>query len=161
MTPAPRRTGFVRRGAGDGLEGRWTSTPFDLGAMESSELGFLPDGRGWSLWASAGEGLSVTRFRWHCPAPGRLVLREEWLTCGDWAPGEEDWSFASVDSSGPADGMTATAYTLGPQPPPGGGERPLWAVRFEQAVEFSHFFAREEGPVRPDQDPSYRYFPGP
>ncbi|MBL1096104.1 hypothetical protein [Streptomyces coffeae] len=143
----------------DGLVGRWNSAPFDYGAMESSELGFLPDGRGWSVFASVSGELSVTRFRWRCPAPGRLVLREEWLTSGVWAPGEEDWSFASVDSGGPVDGTTDTAYTLGPETPPGAGRTPLWAVRFEEAVEFSHFFAREEGPVRPDQDPSYRHVP--
>lgn len=143
----------------DGLVGRWNSAPFDYGAMESSELGFLPDGRGWSVWASAGEGLSATRFRWHCPAPGRLVLRAEWQTSGTWAPGEGGWRFASVDSSGPVDDTTATAYTLGPEMPPGGGQTPLWAVRFAEAVEFSHLFARDEGPVRPDQDPSSGHFP--
>ncbi|WP_435240581.1 hypothetical protein [Streptomyces cucumeris] len=144
----------------DGLVGHWHSTPFDIGAMETSELAFLPDGRGWSVWAGMSNGLCVTRFRWHCPAPGRLMLREEWQTSGTWAEGG-DWSFASVDSSGPLDATTATGYTLGPEVPPGGREEPLWAVRFDEAVEFSHFFAREEGPVRADQDPSRHHFPQP
>jgi hypothetical protein len=43
------------------LVGLWDSGPYDYGAMESSWLGFLPDGRGWSGWESASGGMEMTR----------------------------------------------------------------------------------------------------
>jgi hypothetical protein len=59
----------LRMDLDDLLVGRWSSLPLSYGVMEASELGLLPDGRGWSSWFNVG-ALCVTRFGWACPEPG-------------------------------------------------------------------------------------------
>ncbi|MFG3253175.1 hypothetical protein [Streptomyces sp. NPDC048172] len=132
------------------LLGHWSSAPYDGGAMESSDLAFLPDGRGWSVLASASGSLCVTRFGWSCPAPGVLELRERWYADGDWSV--ESGALEAVRESGPATGVLRTAYTLD-------GDADADALRFAEPVEFASAYARGPREATPEQDPSYGLAP--
>ncbi|GAB2584115.1 hypothetical protein GCM10027168_16200 [Streptomyces capparidis] len=142
----------------EGLVGHWSSAPFDVGAMESGDLAFGPDGRGWAVWANAAGGLDVARFRWRCPGPGRVVIEEHWGVSGRWALTDDGDGLASVDGHGPRGDVLRTAYVLGPVEPPYGGA-PLPCVTFAEPVAFCHVYARGEREVRPEQDPSFARFP--
>ncbi|GAA2100164.1 hypothetical protein GCM10009801_72460 [Streptomyces albiaxialis] len=142
VTPPPSRGGD----RDPALLGHWSSAPFDLGAMESSDLAFLADGRGWSVLASASGSLSVTRFGWSCPAEGVLELRERWYAEGDWSV--ESGTLEAVRESGPATGTLRTAYALD-------GE----ALRFAEPVEFASAYARGSREAAAEQDPSYGFAP--
>ncbi|NGN69389.1 hypothetical protein G5C51_36565 [Streptomyces sp. A7024] len=130
------------------LVGHWTSLPYDTGAIETSDLGFLPDGRGWSVWSSMSGGLHVARFRWFCPGPGRLELHEQWHASGTWAEPE---GFASVDEAEHSEGLVRTRYAIGGD---GGG-----AVVFTTPVEFTDKYARGDRTIAPTDDPSYELLP--
>ncbi|GAA4919189.1 hypothetical protein ACFPM3_00135 [Streptomyces coeruleoprunus] len=143
------------------LIGLWDSAPYDLGAMETSEIVFLADGRGWSRFESITTELVIGRFRWHCPAPGRLELRYTWQVHGQWGRGSD--GFASVDHSGPDDEVVRTGYRIAPETPRG-DDAPVPTLTLDRAVEYAFTFAR--GPVRvsPSDDPSsdvVPYAPGP
>lgn len=136
------------------LAGHWSSAPFDYGAMESSELGFLPDGGGWSVWANAAGGLTVTRFSWCCPEPGLLQLDARRITSGEGQEAAGSRRFASVDTDEPCQEVTRTRYTVAAVPAPDGGE-PVQALLFEEPVEFSYRYARGERDIHPGQDPAH------
>ncbi|MEU1377824.1 hypothetical protein ABZ442_29860 [Streptomyces triculaminicus] len=140
----------------DALIGHWTSAPFDYGVMEGSDLAFLPDGRGWSVFSNLG-GMSVTRFRWHCPAPGRLEIREEWSASGEWEA--STGGFSSVDGQGPRQSVTVTGYTIGQEETAVGEPVPVTAVCFDEPVEFITLYARGARDIAPAQDPSYALRP--
>lgn len=67
------------------LVGYWSSRAFSYGVMEATDIGFLSDGRSWSIVYDAHD-LGVTRFRWSYPQPGLLELRAEWLVQGTLTP---------------------------------------------------------------------------
>ncbi|GHG53728.1 hypothetical protein GCM10018779_15910 [Streptomyces griseocarneus] len=124
--------------------------------MEGSDLAFLPDGRGWSVLANLA-GMHVTRFRWHCPAPGRLEMRDEWSARGDWEPHGD--GFSSVEEQGPCQYVTVTGYVIGQEETTVGEPSPVTAVRFDEPVEFATLYARGDRDVAPAQDPSYALLP--
>ncbi|WP_052849661.1 hypothetical protein [Streptomyces avicenniae] len=131
------------------LTGHWTSGPFDYGAMESSDLVFLPGGDGWTEYASVSGLLSVTRFRWGCPRPGVLELRMTRIVEGTWGavPG-----FATVESDEPYEETLRTAYAF--DAARGSGGEVVAAVRFEVMVEYCQVYARGGRHVLPEADPS-------
>ncbi|MBC2868778.1 hypothetical protein H1R13_28575 [Streptomyces mexicanus] len=99
------------------LVGHWSSAPFEYGVMECSELEFHADGRGSATVAHLA-GDDVARFRWHCPRPGLLELRDE-------------------------DGATERRrYTLGPAVPAHTGQA-LFALTFDESVHFAHQYAKQ------------------
>ncbi|MFD7323852.1 hypothetical protein ACFV9D_22570 [Streptomyces sp. NPDC059875] len=138
------------------LVGHWSSTPFDVGAMETSALGFLPDGRGWSRFESITSELSIGRFRWHCPTPGVLEIRYTLRTGGTWdvATG----GFATVNDSGPDDEVIRTGYRIGPETPPY-AEEPLTTLQLDTSVEFALHFARGHRDIRTIDDVSAAVVP--
>ncbi|MER5930818.1 hypothetical protein [Streptomyces sp. NPDC002054] len=137
----------------DRLIGRWDSAPFDVGAMETSELVFLADGRGWSRFESISTELAVDRFRWHCPGPGRLALRHTWQVAGQWGPG--DAGFAVVDHNAPYAEPTVThaAYRIGAERLPY-SETEATALHLDEPIAFASCFARGRRSVTPSDDPS-------
>ncbi|KUJ69427.1 hypothetical protein ACZ90_11055 [Streptomyces albus subsp. albus] len=139
----------------EALIGHWSSAPFDYGIMESSDLGFLPDGRGWSVVANLA-GMHVTRFRWHCPAPGVLEVSEEWHAQGGWA---EDGSLASVEESGPRRYLIRTGYRLRTEQRLVGEASAVPAVRFEEDLACTTLYARGAREIQADQDPAHRILP--
>lgn len=139
----------------DALIGHWSSAPFDYGVMEGSDLGFLPDGRGWGVWANLA-GIQVTRFRWHCPTPGLLEVREVWAARGDWGPDGE--GFASVAEQGACEAVTRTGYSFGPEETLP-GQPAVSAVRFTELLEGTEVYGRGAREIRPGQDPSYKLLP--
>ncbi|MFM9373690.1 hypothetical protein [Streptomyces sp. Da 82-17] len=142
----------------DQLLGHWSSLPLSYGVMEASELGFLPDGWGWSAWFDVG-GMSVTRFRWGCPAPGVLELREQWTVQGTPGPGAGPSTFASTEPPRQADGVTRHPYAFGLAVPYPGAEG-IPAVLFtDEPVEFCHEFARGPIGIRREDDPSHLVLP--
>ncbi len=96
----------------ENLVGLWDSGPYDNGAMESSWLGFLPDGRGWSAWANVGGEIDVGRFRWHCPEPATLELRYEWQVSGEWSGARDPLRFSSIDSRLPDNEVLSAGYAI-------------------------------------------------
>lgn len=141
-------------GTDPGLVGHWLSGPFEVGVMEDSELGLLPDGRGWSALATSSGALEVTRLRWSRPYPGELVLREEWSLTGTWTVDE---GFAPAGLPEPSNGVLRTSYVLGREPAVSGGLR--HALRLARPVEFCELFALSARPVVPSLDPSHRHVP--
>ncbi|MCB5165371.1 hypothetical protein LG634_11075 [Streptomyces bambusae] len=140
------------------LTGPWYSAPYDVGAMETSDLVFLPDGSGWSRFESIGSEMAVTRFRWHCPGPGRLVLLNTWLIRGRWAAGSD--GFAGVPDRTRDGTVTSVGYRIAPQVPPYGDE-PVTTLACDEPVEFAHCFARGGLPVTRADDPSAVHLPYP
>jgi hypothetical protein len=144
-------------GMDDLLVGHWSSLPFSYGVMEASELGFLPDGRGWSSWSTADE-LCVTRFSWRCPEPGLLELRARWMVQG--APDQDAGpsAFSSMEPAERLDEVTRHHYRFGPAVPMPGAEA-LAAVGFEEPVEFCHRYARGSTRIRTEEDPTHLVLP--
>ncbi|MGK5733680.1 hypothetical protein [Streptomyces sp. URMC 124] len=138
------------------LIGLWCSAPFDLGAMETSELVFLADGRGWSRFEGISTELGISRFRWHCPAPGLLELRGTWRVSGQWAPDSD--GFASVDHSGPDDEVIRTGYRIGPERP-SPSDAPVTALTVDDAIEYACSFALGKRAVTLADDPSATLVP--
>ncbi|MEV1006896.1 hypothetical protein [Streptomyces sp. NPDC049881] len=134
------------------LVGHWTSGPFDYGAMESSDLALLPDGGGWTVYASVSGTLSVTRFLWGCPRPGVLELRMTRVVEGTWAS-RDDGGFATVETDEPCDEVLRTGYAF--DTARGGDGALVEAVCFEEPVEYCVRYARGDRRVTADQDPSW------
>ncbi|XIE79935.1 hypothetical protein AB6O49_21985 [Streptomyces sp. SBR177] len=139
------------------LVGHWHSGPFDVGAMETSDLAFLPDGRGWSEFSSASGELSVGRFHWSCPAPGVLELRYRLRVNGTWAPNpagsEDSGGFGTVTDHGPDVEVIRTAYRIGPELPPY-ADAPVTALVLDQPVEFARYFERGRTEIAESEDAS-------
>ncbi|MGW2602665.1 hypothetical protein [Streptomyces klenkii] len=133
------------------LTGQWCSAPFDAGAMETSELVFLADGRGWSRFDSISGELSIGRFAWRHPSPGLLELRCTWRVNGRWSPSGD--GFETVDDSGPDDELIRTAYRIGTEQPPLSGA-PVTALLLDVPVECAEAFARGRRIMTPADDPS-------
>ncbi|MEU5660392.1 hypothetical protein ABZ802_32940 [Streptomyces sp. NPDC047737] len=138
----------------EALVGLWSSTPFDYGVMEASELVFLPDGRGLSVWHTVA-AMYVTHFRWGCPAPGLLELRAEWTVEGEPGGSGDPFAFSAMQQPEAADEVTRHHYSVGPAVPPPGGE-PVLAVAFREPVEFCTTFARRSGTAAFEEDPALR-----
>lgn len=139
------------------LLGHWHSGPFDVGATETSELNFLPDGRGWSRFDSITSALSIGRFRWSCPAPGLLEIRYELRISGTY--GTKHTGFATVDSTDPDHEVIRTAYRIGPGTPPYTEEPVTTLVVEDHAVEFASHFARGRLHISPADDDSAAIVP--
>ncbi|MFF8383310.1 hypothetical protein ACF053_06605 [Streptomyces kanasensis] len=137
------------------LIGGWRSAPFDVGAMETSDLVFLADGRGWSRFESISSELGVSRFRWHCPDAGVLEMRHTWQVDGRWGSGD---GFAAVDFSGPDDEVVRTGYRIGPETPPYGAG-PVDTLVLDRAVAFTTTYARGQRTVSTADDPSAAVVP--
>ncbi|MFC9948749.1 hypothetical protein [Streptomyces pratensis] len=139
------------------LFGHWYSGPFDVGGTETSELNFLPDGRGWSRLDSMTSVLSIGRFRWSCPGPGLLEILYELRvdgTCDTENPG-----FATVDSTDLDDEVIRTGYHIGSETPPY-EDGPITSLVFEgHAVEFAFHFARGRLDISPADDHSAAVVP--
>ncbi|MDQ8703214.1 hypothetical protein RCO28_12050 [Streptomyces sp. LHD-70] len=143
----------------DRLVGHWSSLPLSYGVMEASELGFLGDGWGWSSWFNVGD-LCVTRFRWRCPEPGVVELREQWTVEGTPSEAPGSPRFAAAQPARRAGEVTRHRYTFGPAEPYPGAEA-LPAVHFEEDVEFCSAFARGAAQIRREDDPTYGLLPYP
>ncbi|WP_137993724.1 hypothetical protein [Streptomyces vilmorinianum] len=138
------------------LFGHWYSGPFDVGAMETSELDFLPDGRGWSRFDSISSELGIGRFHWSCPGPGLLEIRYDLRISGTWDVGTT--GFASVDHNGPDDEVIRTGYRIGPDTPPYGDES-VTTLRLDAFVEGASHFARGRRDITTDDDVSAAIVP--
>ncbi|MFR9726186.1 hypothetical protein ACL02R_22885 [Streptomyces sp. MS19] len=134
------------------MVGHWTSEPFDYGAMESSALALLPDGGGWTVYASVSGTLSVTRFLWGCPRAGVLELRMTRIVEGTRAS-RDDGGFATVETDESCDEALRTGYAF--DRVRGGDGAVVEAVRFEEPVEYCVLYARGDRRVTADQDPSW------
>ncbi|MFI9045951.1 hypothetical protein [Streptomyces sp. NPDC053427] len=136
----------------DLLVGHWSSLPFSYGVMELSELGFLGDGRGWSVLLDVG-AMWVTRFTWRCPEAGVVELHAQWMVQG--TPGQDVGPSLFSSSKPPerVDEVTRHRYGIGPAVPMPGAEA-LTTVTFEEPVEFCHEFARGSTQIRPADDPT-------
>ncbi|TJZ57335.1 hypothetical protein FCH28_07870 [Streptomyces piniterrae] len=141
----------------DVLVGHWSSVPFSYGVMEASELGFLPDGQGWSVWFNF-DSLCVTRLSWRCPEPGVVELHAKWVV--EEASSEDDGfpAFGSTASVRQVDEVTRHHYTVGPAIPMP-GEEAVPSVAFEEDVEFCHRFARGAKDIRIEEDPTHLVVP--
>ncbi|MFL4910730.1 hypothetical protein ACJ6WF_48480 [Streptomyces sp. MMS24-I2-30] len=124
----------------DLLVGHWSSIPFDYGAMETSELGFLSNGQGWSAWFNA-SALCVTRFSWRCPGPGVVELHAQWSVEGIPSHGTGSPTFSVTGPAEQMDEITCHHYVVGPAVPMP-GTNSLLAVTFEEPVEFCCQYAR-------------------
>lgn len=139
------------------LIGHWSSLAFSYGVMEATDLGFLGDGRGWSVVYNAYD-LTVTRFRWNCPRPGLLELRTEWLVEGESVPLPGRPMLAATQPPEPWIQVTCHHYRFG-QEAPAPGAAPLPAVLFEQHVDFAHVLERGSREISIEDDPSYQVLP--
>jgi hypothetical protein len=136
----------LRMDLDDLLAGHWSSLPLSYGAMEASELGFLPDGRGWSSWFNVG-ALCVTRFGWTRPEPEVVELHMKWMVEGTPNEGASP-TFASMEPAVQVDEVTRHHYIVKPVIPMPGGDA-LTAVSFEVPVEFCRQYARGLRRTRP------------
>ncbi|WP_143020106.1 hypothetical protein [Sinosporangium album] len=142
------------------LVGLWDSQPYDLGSLESSWLGFLQDGRGWSAWANLAGAMDVSRFHWHCPEPDVLVLRCTWQASGGWQGTEGPLRFSSIDDQGPGGEVLKTGYTIRPDEIPAAGQ-PSTALLLEKHVQFCSTYALIKRELFPNDDPAHGLAPWP
>lgn len=142
----------------ENLVGLWDSSPYDLGSMETSWLGFLPDGRGWSAWANLAGGIAVGRFRWDCPEPATLELRYEWQLSGRWKGAKDPLRFSSIGSQEPDDEVLNTGYTIEPDEPLTVSE-PFIALHLERLVRFCSTYALIRRALSPEDDPAHHLAP--
>ncbi|WP_433242023.1 hypothetical protein ACQPYK_37285 [Streptosporangium sp. CA-135522] len=140
------------------LTGLWDSGPYDYGTMESSQLGLLPDGRGWSVWANAAGGVDVGRFRWRCPEPGVLELRYLWWACGDWRESGGPFTLGSIDSQGPSDEVVRTGFTVGRDDTVMTDE-PFTALRLEEDVQSCSTYGLVQHEISIEDDPAHDVAP--
>ncbi|MEU8621510.1 hypothetical protein [Streptomyces sp. NPDC048623] len=138
------------------LVGHWGSSAFDVGAMETSALAFLPDGRGWSEFSSASSELGVGRFHWHCPVPGLLELRYHLQVNGTWGP--DSSGFTTVTDQQPDDRVIRTGYRIGPVTPPY-ANAPVTTLVLDVAVEFADHFERGRTQIAASDDVSAAVVP--
>ncbi|WP_030198006.1 hypothetical protein [Streptomyces sp. NRRL S-87] len=136
------------------LPGSWNSAP--IGVMETTDLYFLPDGRGWSRYESISKALDIGRFRWHCTDARLLVLRYTWRVHGEWATDPD--GFAVVHHSRPDDEVIETGYRVMPQPSPVSGATGT-ALLLDEHVDFETTFYRGRDAVTPADDPSAAFLP--
>jgi hypothetical protein len=59
------------------LTGHWSDDRLQLGSMEASDLLFMPDGVGWSLWSNA-LGCEQVLFRWSARDQRLLIAAERY-----------------------------------------------------------------------------------
>ncbi|WP_331767665.1 hypothetical protein [Embleya sp. NBC_00896] len=139
------------------LLGLWDSGPYDLGSMENSQVAFLADGDGWTLWHNAAGGQSVAAFRWSCPEPNTLVMREKWSAEGVWR-GEEPagWRTLSLSDGPPA----VTRYWVNPVTVVR-GMGPFVGVRFRDPVEGTRGYKLLERTVTAQDCPAYELVAAP
>lgn len=110
----------------DELVGRWDGAPYAYGAMESSELVFLPDGNGWARWMSIAGGLEITLFSWRRLDDTAITVTELRLV--------------SQDGSMPLDETSVLRYRLVEEIPPLASE-PTKALILDRAFMFATAFA--------------------
>jgi hypothetical protein len=124
------------------LVGLWGSGPYDYGSMESSWLCLRPDGTGWSAYANAGGGASVSRLTWRCPRDGELELQYHWTVSGTWATFErpESPNLVRVDDESPDDSLVRTRYTISAGAAPC-AEEPVTGLHLDEYVDFAADFA--------------------
>ncbi|MBT2233230.1 hypothetical protein [Nonomuraea sp. NEAU-A123] len=143
------------------LVGLWDSGPYDYGAMESSWLGFLPDGRGWSGWESASGGMEMTRFRWRCPEPALLELRHQQSFSGEWqATDNAGFTVTSLGSQEPDDEVMLTRFTIGPDKTILADET-FTALHLEKPLWFCSTFALSRHAISLQDDPIHATPPFP
>lgn len=123
----------------ENLVGLWDSGPYDYGSMESSWIYLRSDGTGWSAWANAAGGASVSRLTWSCPQEAEVELRYIWTVSGTGSPGAPP-ELVDIDEEGPDDTLVRTRFSICMDSPPL-SESPVTALHLEEAVEFSRRFA--------------------
>lgn len=122
--------------------------------MESSELGFLPDGRGWSALHNVA-GTSVTRFSWQCWEPGVLTLRTSWMV---YFETNRAGALVSTESPRQLDEVERYDYVIAPSTPAPGAD-PIDAVTFARPLEFAFHYARGPRDILPEHDPAHPAHP--
>jgi hypothetical protein len=125
------------------LVGLWGSGPYDYGSMESSWLCLRPDGTGWSAYANAAQGASVSRLTWTCPRDGELELQYHWTVSGTWATFERRElppDLVDVHDEGPDDSFVRSRYTIGTGTAPCAGQ-PVTGLHLDAHVDFATTFA--------------------
>ncbi|MEU8209708.1 hypothetical protein AB0B85_10965 [Micromonospora sp. NPDC049044] len=123
----------------ENLVGLWDSGPYDYGAMESSWVCLRTDGTGWSAWANAAGGTSVSQLTWTCVEAGEVELRYRWTASGTGRPGTPP-ELVAIDEEGPDDTLVRTRFAVRPDTPPL-AESPVATLHLDEAVEFSRHFA--------------------
>ncbi|MDI2130328.1 hypothetical protein [Yinghuangia seranimata] len=134
------------------LIGLWHTGPYDLGAMETSEAAFLPDGGGWTEWSGFGGSTEVVGLRWDCPTPGRLVVQEVWYAHGYWSnDGPTRWEkFAFLDRP-----PEANAYSVNPAARIPGWNGRFTALALREHIAFSRGYALRRRDVGAADCPAY------
>ncbi|WP_343450597.1 hypothetical protein [Micromonospora oryzae] len=118
------------------LVGLWDSGPYDYGVMEASWICLRGDGTGWSAWANAAGGASLSQLTWICPHEGQVELRYTWTASGTGSPGALP-ALIEVDEEGPDDTLVRTTFAVSMDTPSIGGP-PVMTLHFEESVECSH-----------------------
>ena len=124
------------------LVGLWESAPYDYGTMESSWLCLRADGTGWSAWANAAGGASISRFTWARPRDGELDLQYHWTASGSWTSDTQTTtppSLIEIDEEGPDHSFIHTGYTIKVDTTPL-TEQPITALHLGTAIECAHQF---------------------
>jgi hypothetical protein len=117
----------------ENLVGLWDSGPYDYGAMESSWVCLRDDGTGWTAWANAAGGASLSRLTWSCPHEGKVELRYTRTASGTGSPGTPP-TLVEVDEEGPDDTLVSTCFVVSIDTPPIGGS-PVTTLHLEKSVE--------------------------
>ncbi|MGC4804534.1 hypothetical protein [Micromonospora sp. DT233] len=85
--------------------------------MESSWLCLRGDGTGWTGWANAARGASVSQVTWGCPQEGALELRYTWTASGTGVPGAPP-TLVDIDEEGPDDLLVRARFIVSVDTPP-------------------------------------------
>ncbi|MEU4399284.1 hypothetical protein [Micromonospora orduensis] len=141
----------------ENLVGLWDSGPYDYGSMESSWVCLRGDGTGWTAWANAAGGASISHLTWSCPEEGAVELRYTWTASGSGSPGTPP-VLVEINEDGPDHTLVRTRFAVRIDTPPL-GELPVTGLHLDESVEGSRRFAlmdREVDPTGPLDHPEVR-----
>lgn len=126
------------------LIGQWDSAPYNFGAMETTELALLPDGRGWTRLQNAAGADDVRRLNWDCPKPGVLELRYTLLVSDGRARHDDEF-------------VRAQCTLLTDTPPP--SSTSVEALHLSVLVDFARQFGLVRREVSIADDPTAQLAP--
>ncbi|WP_405430849.1 hypothetical protein [Micromonospora sp. NBC_00617] len=132
------------------LVGLWDSGPYDYGAMETSSVCLRGDGTGWTAWANAVGGASLSNLTWSCPEEGAVEMRYTWTVSGSGSPGTPP-VLVEIEEDGPDHTVVRTRYAVRIDTPPL-GDGPVTSLHVDESVEFARRFAlltRDVDPAGP------------
>lgn len=127
------------------LVGLWDSVPYSFGAMETTMLALLADGRGWTSVYGLPGLLQLRRLTWRRPSAGVIELRYT-VSIDSESASEPDYEFVRAQYT-----LLRDTSVLQPEP--------FQALHLTVHVDFARQFGLTKRDVSITDDPAYDLVP--